>query len=88
MLTEIYAHILDEDRKVNAQKFEAAFYSNPDLRSVRAPAAPAPATFDLAALVAQLQKSPELREALASILNGQSVEKTNPEYEPNGAKIE
>ena len=27
MLTEIYAHILDEDRKVNAQKFEAAFYS-------------------------------------------------------------
>ena len=37
MLTEIYAHIIDEDRKVNAQKFEAAFYSNPDLRGVRAP---------------------------------------------------
>ena len=31
MITSIYAHILDEDRKVNAQKFETAFYSNPDL---------------------------------------------------------
>lgn len=34
MITEIYAHILDEDRKVNAQKFEAAFYANADMRSV------------------------------------------------------
>ncbi len=34
MITEIYAHILDEDRKVNAQKFEAAFYSNADMRYV------------------------------------------------------
>ena len=27
MITSIYAHILDEDRKVNAQKFETAFYA-------------------------------------------------------------
>lgn len=66
-------HILDEDRKVNAQKFEAAFYSNPDLRGVRAPEPPAPAAFDLAVLVDQLQKSPELREMLASVLSGQNV---------------
>ena len=38
MITKIYAHILDEDRKADAQKFEAAFYSNHDLRSVHAPA--------------------------------------------------
>lgn len=37
MITKIYAHILDEDRKINAQKFEASFYSGPDLRKVRAP---------------------------------------------------
>ena len=36
MITQIYAHILDEDRKIHAQKFEAAFYANPDLRAVRA----------------------------------------------------
>jgi len=40
MVTKVYAHILDEDRKVNAVKMEAAFYSssaNPDLRDVRPP---------------------------------------------------
>lgn len=52
MITSIYAHILDEDRTVNAQKFESAFYSNPDLRGVRPPEEPKePAT--LAALIAQ-----------------------------------
>ena len=35
MITKVYAHILDEDRKLNAQKFEAAFYANPDLRNVK-----------------------------------------------------
>ena len=34
MITEIYAHILDEDRKINALKFETAFYANPDMRPV------------------------------------------------------
>lgn len=28
MVTEVYSHILDEDRKVNAQKFEESFYQN------------------------------------------------------------
>ncbi len=29
MITSVYAHILDEDRKINAQKFESAFYAKP-----------------------------------------------------------
>ena len=37
MITDIYAHILDEDRKINAQKFETAFYGTRDLRNVRNP---------------------------------------------------
>ena len=73
MLTEIYAHILDEDRKVNAQKFEAAFYSNPDLRGVRPPEPATPAALDIASLVEQLQKSPELCEMLAKVLSGQGT---------------
>ena len=71
MITSIYAHILDEDRKVNAQKFEAAFYSNPDLRGVRSPQepkAPKAVPIDLASLVEQLQKSPELANALAALI--------------------
>lgn len=71
MLTEIYAHILDEDRKINAQKFEAAFYSNPDLRGVRPPEPAAPVTLDIAALVEQLQQSPELCALLAQAINSQ-----------------
>ena len=63
MITSVYAHILDEDRKINAQKFESAFYAKPDLRAVRPPEEPkepAPATLDLEALVEQLRQSPEL----------------------------
>jgi len=69
MITDVYAHILDEDRKLNAQKFETAFYSNPDLRSVRADTQTT-AGVDLAALVEQLQSNPELAQALAAIING------------------
>ena len=67
MITRIYAHILDEDRKINAQKFETSFYSNPDLRNVRAPEDPQP-TIDVALLIQQLQKSPELATTLAALL--------------------
>ena len=31
MITKVYAHILDEDRKINAQKFESAFQVNSSL---------------------------------------------------------
>ena len=77
MITRVYAHILDEDRKVNSQKFESAFYSNPDLRNVRPPeeAQPRPQqqTLDIAALIAQLHKSPELATTLAALLVGQKT---------------
>lgn len=74
MITSIYAHILDEDRKVNAQKFETAFYAKPDLRNVKPPEEPKsePAALDLASLVEQLQKSPELAQALASLISAQT----------------
>ena len=68
MITKIYAHILDEDRKVNAQKFEAAFYANPDLRSAHAPTAEQPVAMDAQELLEQLQKSPELLAALSALL--------------------
>lgn len=72
----MHCQILDEDRKVNALKFETAFYSNPDLHDVRPPTEPkepAPATLDLASLVEQLQKSPELASALAALIAAQGT---------------
>lgn len=70
MVTKVYAHILDEDRKVNAQKFESAFYANPDLRSVKAPDEPQPA-LDVQSIIVQLQQSPELLSALTSLISNQ-----------------
>ncbi len=62
MITKVYAHVLDEDRKINAQKFEASFYSNPDLREVKPPQEPKPVA-ELAALIEKIQRSPELVNA-------------------------
>lgn len=71
-ITKNYAHILDEDRKVNAQRFEAAFYSSPHLRPVHAPVETNPAVVDAQSPLAQLQQSPELLAALAALLVPQS----------------
>ena len=74
MITKVYAYILDEDRKINAQKFESAFYANPDLRKVTPPQEqPQAQTIDLAALIEQLQKSPELANTLAALIAGQKA---------------
>ena len=74
MITKVYAHILDEDRKVNAQKFENAFYAvNSDLKNVQPPQEqPAAPTLDLSALIEQLQKSPELAQTLAALIGQQN----------------
>ena len=68
MITKVYAHILDEDRKINAQKFESSFYSNPDLREVRPPK-DSTSSIDFNALIAQIHNSPELADALAAVIH-------------------
>lgn len=69
MITDVYAHILDEDRKVNAMKFEQAFYNiNADLRNVQAPQEETQPTLDVANLIEQLQKSPELLQTLSQLI--------------------
>lgn len=75
MITNIYAHILDEDRKVNAQKFESAFYTKSvDLRNVRPPEEEKTTPpVDLAALIEQLKNSPELANTLAALIGAQAT---------------
>ncbi|MBS6832196.1 MAG: site-specific integrase [Clostridiales bacterium] len=68
MITDIYAHILDGDRKVNAMKFETSFYNiKADLRNVQAPQEEQ-AALDVSALIEQLQKSPELLQTLSQLI--------------------
>ena len=72
MVTQVYAHILDEDRKVNAQRFEAVFYAKPNLRgveqSLRSETAQQPG-LDAVQLLLQLQANPELAAVLKGLLN-------------------
>ena len=53
---------------MNAQKFETAFYGTRDLRDVRPPEEPKQQTVDLASLIEQLQKNPELAHTLATLI--------------------
>ena len=81
MITSIYAHILDEDRKINAQKFENQFYAPPDLRNVRAPGSAVTvkekksSDFDLVSLAEQLQRNPQMASALVTLLAVQQASK-------------
>ena len=71
MVTRVYSHILDEDRKVNAQRFEAAFYANPDMREqerqLRAQS-PQQQPQDVLELAKLLSENPALATLLAGIL--------------------
>ena len=72
MVTQVYAHILDEDRKVNAQRFEAGFYAKPNLRgveqSLRSETAQQPG-LDAVQLLLQLHVNPELLNLLNGLAN-------------------
>lgn len=68
VITNVYGHILDEDRKINAQKFESAFYMNPDLRDVKPSKVASEPTLDITAMIEQLKSNPELVQALAGLI--------------------
>lgn len=70
MITSVYAHILDDDRKINAQKFDAAFYMQPDLHEVNPPKPEKP-EIDLNGLIEQLRESPQLVQSLAQLIQTQ-----------------
>lgn len=78
MVTERYAHILDDDRRVNADRFEDAFYGNSQFgkreQSVSTPTPPETGktplvtpdklTLDAEAIMNFLKQSPEMLEKL------------------------
>ena len=69
MVTEVYSHILDEDRKINAKRFEAGFYANPDMRGVeRSIRQKTPLPTEIDGLVKQIQENPELAKILKNLI--------------------
>lgn len=76
MITDVYAHILDEDRKVNAQKFEATFYAKNGGNPLKDVTVPDNTNPDLTNLIAALQQSPELVSMLTQALKGKAISTT------------
>ena len=66
MVTRVYAHILDEDRKLNAKRFETAFYAQPN--EGQNPG------MDIEKIAEQLRRSPELMRLLIDLLQTKSSE--------------
>ncbi len=73
MITDVYAHILDEDRKVNAQKFEATFYAKNSVNPLKDVTPPEDTNPDLTNLISALQQSPELVAMLTQALKGNAI---------------
>lgn len=62
MITERYAHILDDDRRINAEKFEEMFYQQ------KSDAGSGSKAEELLSIMKKLQESPELLELLKGLM--------------------
>ncbi len=76
MITDVYAHILDEDRKVNTQKFEATFYAKNGGNPLKDVTVPDNTNPNLTNLIAALEQSPELVSMLTQALKGKAISTT------------
>lgn len=65
LVTDVYSHMLDEGRKNNAVKFNAAFYRKPDLHVEEPEKEP---EMEITELIKLLSESPELTKKLKQLL--------------------
>ncbi len=69
MVTDVYSHIIDEDRCKNAQKLQDAFYGKPDDLPPTQPAMDDRSK----QLLELINQSPELAELLIKTLSGKQA---------------
>ena len=67
MVADVYSHIIDDDRRLNAERLEAAFYSGRQTTPEPAPAPTAETNGDDAALLMKLLQNPEMAALLKSL---------------------
>ena len=67
MAADVYSHIIDDDRRLNAERMEAAFYSGRQTAPEPAPAPAAEPNGDDAALLMKLLQNPEMAALLKSL---------------------
>lgn len=68
MVADVYSHIIDEDRRVNAQRFEENFYRRKEETQTPNQSAEAQTNDSNAELVAQLMANPELLAVMKTVL--------------------
>lgn len=69
MVADVYSHIIDEDRRYNAQKFEEQFYNAKGLKNAEeGKTAPMP----------KFETSVELLDPMAEVQKGSEVEEEKP----------
>lgn len=68
MVTRVYAHVLDENRKENAKVFEQEFYSVSDLKNAK-PTKNINSETDVKALLEQIERSPELIAVMKNLIS-------------------
>ena len=79
MVSDVHSHILDEDKRLNADKFEKVFYQHqqPVLETAEQPVKqPAAATSAVTKVLKLLNKSPELTAQLLQLLGGMGTQGT------------
>lgn len=68
MVADVYSHIIDEDRRLNAQRFEDNFYRRKEEPQTQSQSPEAQKSDDNAELVAQLMANPELLAVMKTVL--------------------
>ena len=72
MVADVYSHIIDDDRRLNAQRFEEAFYSGSQLKTEQAAENQKkiglePPTEEEQQLILKILRNPELASFLKSL---------------------
>ena len=65
MVTDVYSHIIDEDRRLNAQRFEEAFYSGNKPEPIEEPKKPVESDAEL--LMQLLTRNPEMATLIKNL---------------------
>lgn len=68
MVADVYSHIIDEDRRVNAQRFEESFYRRKEKPQTKSQSPEKQKNDDNTELVAQLMANPELLAVMKTVL--------------------
>lgn len=76
MVADVYSHILDEDRKLNAQRFDEQFYGAKEVRGTDAPP-PMP----------QFETMSEIPEEAPKVQKAKPVEQPSATKEPNAELV-